>query len=168
MIAHLRDEILAVGKEQLLSGGEITIRTVAAACGIASGTVYNYFSSKEELIAYILLEDWRTVLAGVRKESAHVPDCLSLLRLLYDGISSFHRRYEKVFSSSTARVSPVYHRQLITSLTEVIRPALSLPENLSEEDPSVFLAEAVLHAATGNLYSFEQLAPFLAKIIRMD
>ena len=36
-----------------------TMRGVAAACGVAAGTLYNYFPSKEYLIGCVVLEDWQ-------------------------------------------------------------------------------------------------------------
>ena len=43
-----------------------TVRSVAAGCGVAVGTVYNYFSSKDMLIAAFMLEmDGQTVPFGL-------------------------------------------------------------------------------------------------------
>ena len=47
IIANVREQIIEVAKRQIEELGyeNTTIRSVAKGCGIAVGTVYNYFSS---------------------------------------------------------------------------------------------------------------------------
>ena len=60
IIINAREEILKEAKRQLLENGysATTIRSVAKATGIATGTVYNYFPSKDMLLASFMMEDW--------------------------------------------------------------------------------------------------------------
>ena len=53
IIENVREQLLAEAKKQVFEHGyaDTTIRSVARACGLGVGTVYNYFSSKEMLIA---------------------------------------------------------------------------------------------------------------------
>ena len=64
IIENLREELLAEAKRQIAERGykNTTIRSVAAECGIAVGTVYNYFPSKEMLVAAFMYEDWQAQL----------------------------------------------------------------------------------------------------------
>ena len=57
IIPGLRDRLVEEAERQLVTGGytALTIRSVAKACHVAVGTVYNYFSSKEEFVASALL-----------------------------------------------------------------------------------------------------------------
>jgi len=58
-IENLRENILACAKKEMLAQGfdALNIRNVARGCGIAVGTVYNYFPSKDMLAAAVMLED---------------------------------------------------------------------------------------------------------------
>lgn len=60
LIENLKQRLTEETRRQLrqLGYSAVTIRSVARACGVSAGTVYNYFSSKEELLASSMLEDW--------------------------------------------------------------------------------------------------------------
>ena len=57
IIPGLRERLIKEAEQQLVTGGytALTIRSVAKACHVAVGTVYNYFPSKEEFVASALL-----------------------------------------------------------------------------------------------------------------
>ena len=69
IIENLREKLLEEAKCQVMEQGyaAMTIRSVASACGVGVGTVYNYFSSKDMLVASFLLEDWLECLAGIER-----------------------------------------------------------------------------------------------------
>ena len=52
--------ILKTAKEILLQGGydELNMRNVAKECGIAIGSIYNYYPTKSELIVAMMTEYW--------------------------------------------------------------------------------------------------------------
>ena len=52
-IVTSKDEILHRSRELIRERGlsAISIRSVAAACGVSVGSVYNYFDSKAELVS---------------------------------------------------------------------------------------------------------------------
>ncbi|MBQ3897679.1 MAG: helix-turn-helix transcriptional regulator, partial [Clostridia bacterium] len=60
IIANLEDTIIEQANIQLFEKGysDMTMRSVAEACGIAVGTVYNYYKSKDMMVAKIMLRDW--------------------------------------------------------------------------------------------------------------
>ena len=68
IIENLKDRLIAETQKQIEENGygALTIRSVAKACGVGIGTVYNYFQSKEELIAKHLLDDWKQCIAAIR------------------------------------------------------------------------------------------------------
>lgn len=52
IIENLESRLIEEAKKQIEESGyeAVTIRSVARACGVGVGTVYNYFPSKEVLI----------------------------------------------------------------------------------------------------------------------
>jgi AcrR family transcriptional regulator len=58
---------------------EAKIADIAAAAGVATGTLYNYFTSKEEIFQSIL-DDGREALAAALEERAQIEDPLERLR----------------------------------------------------------------------------------------
>ena len=57
IIENLESRLVEEARRQAWEGGysAVTIRSVAAACGVGVGTVYNYFESKDALLAAFLL-----------------------------------------------------------------------------------------------------------------
>ena len=62
IIEGAREKILENAKQRLFENGyqHLSLREVAKESGIATGTIYNYFTNKDYLIANIMLEDWET------------------------------------------------------------------------------------------------------------
>ena len=60
LIANLRENIPAEARRLLSERGYsgLSLRELADRCGVAVGTLYNYYPSKAALIARLMLEDW--------------------------------------------------------------------------------------------------------------
>ena len=84
IIADLEENILKEARRVLLESGydALTMRAVASGCGIAVGTVYNYFASKELLCARVMLRDWQQALDGMCEDISSAPDALLGLRCI--------------------------------------------------------------------------------------
>ena len=61
IIENLESKLIAEAHRQVEQSGygAFTIRSVATACGVDIGTVYNYFPSKDDLLAAHLPDDWQ-------------------------------------------------------------------------------------------------------------
>ena len=58
--------MMEYGREFLLhnqdgKAGRLNIRELTARCGMALGTFYRYFDSKDDLVRQIMMEDWLKV-----------------------------------------------------------------------------------------------------------
>lgn len=60
----LRDTLLELCREAVDSGGReaVSIRSLAQKAGVAPGTVYNYFSNKDDILLALTEEYWRQAL----------------------------------------------------------------------------------------------------------
>ncbi len=126
----------------LLQGGysAVTIREVANRCGLGVGTVYNYFPSKEAMVAEYLLADWKACIAAISAVSGGAE---AVARCMYDQLLLFSRRHSAVFRDEGARGSfagsfSQYHTLLRSQLAAPLRPFCG------SDFAAEFLAEALL------------------------
>ena len=104
IIENLKARLLAEAKQQIDQNGyeSVTIRSIAKGCGVGVGTVYNYFPSKEVLIATHLLEDWQACLAAIQAaaDSSTVPQ--PVLQCIYGQLVDFSHRHQAIFHAEAA------------------------------------------------------------------
>lgn len=181
ILEDVRGQLLDETRRQLgdRTYGEMTIRSIARACGLGLGTVYNYFPSKEALIAAVLLEEWQgsmSRLTAVVKEDTEPADALLAV---WEALSGFLSSNGKLFGDARARetyaaVSAQYHARLIDSLAaplERICAARAARDDCAagegSADPAFtarFLAENLLRAAVSG-QPFAPLSQLLLRII---
>lgn len=164
IIENLKDRLLAEAKRQLELGGyeSVTIRSIAKGCGVGVGTVYNYFPSKEDLIATHLLEDWDDCLAAIQAaaDASEVPR--PVLQCMYAQLVAFARRHESVFRAEAA-VSGFagsfrrYHSLLRSQL------AAPLSKFCGTEFAAQFAAESLLTWSMAGK-SFDEIYEILQKL----
>ncbi len=114
--------------ERLLAQGgynAVTVRAVAQGCGVGVGTVYNYFSSKEALLAQLLLEDWMGCIAAIEAAGGGGPEPVA--RCIYDQLLLFVGRHTALFRDEGAKGSfagsfSQYHSLLRSQLAAPLGP----------------------------------------------
>ena len=145
IIANLESRLIEEAQKQIEEAGygTMTIRSIAKACGVGVGTVYNYFSSKEDLVATHLLDDWKQCIAAINAVSAYSDSPRPVALCIYDHLISFTLRHQKIFRDEAAAVifadsAGKYH--------SILREQLSKPlRKFCDSDFSAeFLAEALL------------------------
>ena len=148
IIENVREQLLTEAKRQVKTGGyaNTTIRSVAGACGLGVGTVYNYFSSKDMLIASFMLEDWQCALG--KMEAAEGLDSEGLLRAVYDSVSGFIIENKALFTDAEALRNfnsshSRYHSVLRGQIAEIVAPVVN-KNGENGEFVSEFIAEAML------------------------
>ena len=150
-------------------GRMLTIRNVAATCHVAVGTVYNYFRSKDELMAHVMLEDWHTTMAAMQSAAASAPDVMTGLRGVYDALYAFQALYHEAwrhYAASNDAASNIIQRHglLIGQLVEVLTPMLARLHACWTAYLPTFLAETLLSASTRGEGSFDTIVPILTRL----
>ena len=147
IIENIREQLLEEAKKQVTENGyeKTTIRSVARACGIGVGTVYNYFESKDMLIASFMMEDWKRFLESIEVDSSE--NAKEILRNAVVGLSDFMEKHSVLFRDPAAAkvygdVFAVRHKQLREQLAKKILPAC---RESSVEDKD-FLAEWIVES----------------------
>ena len=94
-----KEEIIAVcqkiAKERGLEA--ISIRSVASECGMAVGSVYNYFSSKSELLCAAIENIWKDIFHMSASQCAF-SDFVECLNWLFDSVQRGSQMYPEFFS----------------------------------------------------------------------
>ncbi|MBE6941742.1 MAG: TetR/AcrR family transcriptional regulator [Ruminococcaceae bacterium] len=104
IIENLEMKLMEEAKKQLeqFGYGALTIRSVAQACGVGVGTVYNYFSSKDELLAAYLLGDWKDCIGTIDAVSSRAESPAPVVQCMFDQLLAYARRHQAVFGDETA------------------------------------------------------------------
>lgn len=145
IIENLEQRLTDETRRQIRHAGysAMTIRSVAKACGISVGTVYNYFPSKDELLAACMLEDWNRCIGEVNRSAAGSESPETVVRCIYGQLCGFIRSYEAVFRDARALSAYAgyfsrYHGTLRAQLTAPLR------KYCRSDFTAEFIAEAML------------------------
>jgi AcrR family transcriptional regulator len=97
---HKRKAILDASRKMFYKKGveRTTIGEIAQSAGIAKGTMYLYFSSKEELIAALILDALKKVHEYTKEKEEEKHNCLDKIRAIGDSFIGFYRDYPEHFS----------------------------------------------------------------------
>lgn len=164
IIKNLEQKLLDEARRQIAQSGysNVTIRSVAAACGVGVGTVYNYYPSKDALLAAYMLEDWKTCVTAINAVSSYSDQPKPVARCIYDQLTDFVRRHRGVFQdeaalSAFAGSSGRYHGVLRSQLSAPLR------KFCSDDFAADFAAEALLTwTVTGT--DFDKLYGMIEKL----
>ena len=145
IIKDLESRLIEEAKKQIgeLGYSAVTIRSVAKACGVGVGTVYNYFPSKDALLATYMLEDWNKCITAINAVSVYSDHPAPLVRCICDQIRSFANLHTAVFRDEAAAAGfagshSKYHALLRSQLAQPLRKFCQ--SDFSAE----FIAEALL------------------------
>ena len=166
IIENIREELLLEAKRQIFEIGyqTTTIRSVAAGCGVAVGTVYNYFKSKDMLIASFVLLDWTQCIESISAQPKE--NKRDYLEFIHISLKKFEQKYAPLFSDKEAAKSfsaafSERHRQLRSQLSGLILPICHGDDVFLAE----FVAEAMLTWTIAGK-SFEEIYALLPEQIK--
>ena len=169
MIENLRERIQEEARRQIINNGysKTTIRSVAQACNIGVGTMYNYYRSKEELVSSIMLEDWRLCIEQMEK--APTADAEVFLRTLQGALSDFIGKYMNIFTdkgaiASFAVVFSQRHNQLRGRLADIISPVVASSDFEDKRFLAEHVAESIINWSMEGI-SFDRQFSIIKKLL---
>ena len=92
-------EILQVSRNMILESGISTfsMRTVAGKCGVALGSIYNYFPSKADLISATIESVWKEIFKPF-DEISRLHNFIDCVVVLFDTIKNGNEKYPGFFT----------------------------------------------------------------------
>ena len=145
IIENLEPRLLEEARKQIEEKGysAMTIRSVATACGVGVGTVYNYFQSKDELVATYMLKDWTQCISEIQALSVNSDTVKPVLQCMYEQLCAYAKRHQSIFKDTSVASSfsgsfSRYHTLLRQQLAQPLR------KFCTDDFQPEFIAEAVL------------------------
>lgn len=170
-IVNVRARLLEEARRQIEERGykEMTVRSVAGSLSLGLGTLYNYFESKDMLVASFMLEDWLAVLEKMKHRLDSDAEPSEKLRFIYEGLSEFYKVHKTIFDDPGAKRTFSHtmserHPMLLSQISQVVKPLL-VNSNVENKDILAdFISESILTwSGTGTEYS--SLEPIFNKLI---
>ena len=170
IIENVRGMLIDEAKTQIAINGyeNVTIRSIAKGCGLGLGTFYNYFKSKETLIATFLLEDWKKRISNITVANEGEKDPMVVVHALYVQVKDFIRVHNSIFSAPAAIKSfnmtgSNYHKFVINQVAGPIYNACVLAKLENPEFLSLFVSEAVITWTVAGK-DYEEIAAIISKL----
>ena len=167
IIENLYENIQTVGKKMLLEEGynQMTLRLVASKCNIATGTIYNYFKSKDVLVATIMFKDWQELIDKTSPKLEKSKKAIDGLELIFNMIKDYTEIYQKAWIDYGGSLIDLKDRHSI--LIKQISDMINLVFNRFKIDVSStnFISEVLLYSAIREDVSFIDIRPFILKIM---
>jgi AcrR family transcriptional regulator len=97
-LENARESLMKCGKAFLLhnrdgKAGKFNIRELTVQCGMALGTFYHYFDSKDDLVRQNMLEDWLEIMEEVDSIVKSDDSFYGKLKFIYIQICDFEQTY---------------------------------------------------------------------------
>ena len=164
IIRDLESRLLEEAKKQINESGysALTIRKVAQACGVGVGTVYNYFPSKDALLATYMLSDWNRCTTAINAVATYSDSPEPVVRCIFDQLLAYADLHKAIFRDEAAAAAFAgsfsrYHTLLRAQLAAPLR------KFCSSDFAAQFAAEALLTwTMAGN--DFHEIYGMIAKL----
>lgn len=119
-IENARENLLSYGREALLTGGydKLNIKELAARCGMATGTFYQYFHNKDDLVMKIVYERCEVIPENIRGISENDWGLCRKLEYVYDQFRAYQKTYLSM-KIGVLRLSNDYEKLRLKVMAEI-------------------------------------------------
>lgn len=180
-LTNVKEDILAVTRQMIKENGysELNIRNIASRCGVATGTVYNYYSSKDEIITEILLTEWKLMLRRIDQNAkTSTSPTIEGLEAIYKELNSFminvHGKWfqtiqlvniEDITVSKLSEKKKLLRDQISEKVSALIIPG-GEKKLISQEITDIFdVISHLLISYSNENVDFKKLKPALAALV---
>lgn len=171
IIDNLEENLLSAARRLIAEHGyaAVTMRAIAKECGVAVGTFYNYYPSKDAMLAACLLHDWQAALAAAGEKTAGARSAKEAVEAVFEAVRAFEEQNRSIFSDESARSSAagalqkrhgLLRRQIAALLEELCRRFSDVPDGVFLAE---FIAESIL-SWSGEDVPFSRLWPLLERL----
>lgn len=167
IIENLEGKIIEESKKLLLKSSykDMNMRDIAKACNIATGTLYNYFPNKEELVAVVFKSDWYKTLDLIDFLKESKEPFREKLRKIYLSIELFldtyrHHFYDVVREKSYSKGHKNVYNNLylkMEQLLQVERDRKNISSNLSNDKLAHFIISNLMYLSKNKYITFDEL-----------
>lgn len=171
IIPELRQRLLDAARRRLLESDahDLSIRQIAADCHTAVGTVYNYFPSKEALMAAAMMGDWLDCVEAMQAAADARNAPMETMREIVMALRRFASQCAPIWRNYSASKDSMdqlalRHRQVIDAITGPVETALRHFDRLYSPHLPEVLSELILMASRTE-DGFERIAPALERIL---
>ena len=171
IIENPEENILSAARRLVAEQGyaAVTMRAIAKECGIAVGTFYNYYPSKDAMLAVCLLHDWQAALSAAADRIAAAQSAGEAVGAVFDAVRAFQEQNRSIFSDEGARSSAAgalqsRHAQLRAQIAALLEEPC---RRFSDVSDSAFLAEFTAENVlswSGKNIAFPQLWTLLERV----
>lgn len=175
-LENIRDNILVTARKMLTDEGysSFNIRKIANHCGIATGTIYNYYKSKQEIVLAIVVIEWQMMIrrmdTGIKMDIEQIDKFAIIYQELCQFMNEVHKIWFDISTESTKNKLKDIKPQkelLIAGLTEKI---FLLINNDRQNKDFRFLADVIcklfLTYAYQSEIKFTKLRPVILSLIK--
>ena len=154
IIEDPRELILSEAKKILENEGysQISIRRVAKECGIAVGTIYNYFPTKKGLIIEMMTDFWEEYFCDIEPILNSQEGFYIKLKKLFSDLAQFIKRFREIWLHHELYSSPDYIESGLKRKNLYIDQLIGIIEELLVKE--VYHKENVKSFNSNNMASF--------------
>ncbi|WP_010247644.1 TetR/AcrR family transcriptional regulator [Acetivibrio cellulolyticus] len=178
-LPNIKQDILITTRKLLAESGyeKLNIRNIASRCGIATGTLYNYYKSKHEIIEEILDNEWKVMFRCVEQGIKDQVSLIGKLGIIYTELCIFMNDVHNILLDSFSFMFNIdefskikCHRNIFTE--ELLEKIFLLIQEGNEDKNSKLLADVICklfvsYSYQGNV-EFKTLEPVILSILKSE
>lgn len=163
-----KEEILKISRELIQQQGwsAVNIRSVAAACGVSVGSIYNYFDSKAALVAATMESVWCEIFHRP-EDGAVFQDTQACITWMYERMAYGRNQYPGFFTLHSLGFmqedKPAGKRRMQQTWQHILDGLCSVLQRDTKVRPDAFTEQFTAEKFAGVLFSL-----MLSALLRED